>query len=77
MKISEFQQLLANSSFSNIFNCRKIKIAQLNLFISLLIEANMPFELVFSEQTTASRASVIIEIPLTPVTAVTLNLEIC
>ncbi len=77
MDLNGFQNLLSNSAFAGFFNCRQLKIAQLNALVRLLIEANLTFVLEFSEGTHSSKPVAVIEIAINPISSIGFEFEIC
>ncbi|OPJ57267.1 hypothetical protein [Alkalithermobacter paradoxus] len=70
----DFEVILGSELFKLLFNCDGIKFSQLNVITCLLIKANIPFTLTFSQATRSASASILLEITITP--NVTLNFTI-
>lgn len=74
-KCIDIDKILGSKVFEHLLNCNKIKIAELNAAIALLIKCNIGFDCEFSPATTRSYGTVELNIYIKPNTAITFFFE--
>ncbi|QZY53662.1 hypothetical protein [Crassaminicella profunda] len=68
--------LLASETFCKFANTDVIKIAELNAALTLLIKANIDFDLQFTSGTRRNSPQVILVISITPCSDITFTIEL-
>lgn len=64
--IKDLQTLLALEVIQSVINCPSIRIKELNAIITLLIKANLDFDLSFTSGSSRSAAEAVLTVFITP-----------
>ncbi|KXZ39925.1 hypothetical protein SAMN05661008_00853 [Alkalithermobacter thermoalcaliphilus JW-YL-7 = DSM 7308] len=72
----DLEVLLGSELFKLLFNCDGIKFCHLNIIINLLVKANIPFSLTFSQGTRTSSKALYLKINITPNVTLSFSISI-
>ncbi|MFZ7133647.1 MAG: hypothetical protein ACOWWR_14970 [Eubacteriales bacterium] len=70
-KLKHLGNILASEVFQQLLCRDKLKMAEINSIMCLLVNCNIPFELTFNQGTNSSAAAFTLIIILTPTTSIT------
>ncbi|MPW24902.1 hypothetical protein GC105_03740 [Alkalibaculum sp. M08DMB] len=68
--INDISKILSNELIQSIFSKDKIKLAEINTVMNLLVSWNIPFDIKYNESSTSRAASILIRVKLSPTTVI-------